>query len=172
MTAVAERMTFMAVHGSRISDEEAARCGPELLRLYQEEGMALVAPNVVAAARKRSSPLHASFTWDDGIAAVQWREREARDLLNGIAFVMETGEENDPEPMHFFLAVTVATNGDGEVRYMPRPTIETTPELHNDLLRRALAELKAFQGKYATLKRLAQIVNWAALQSAINEVSR
>jgi len=44
----------------------------------------LTAEDVVAAARKRESPLHGCFEWDDNKAAECWRLEQARGLIRSV----------------------------------------------------------------------------------------
>jgi hypothetical protein len=60
-----------------------------LLALEDKEGR-LSAERVVAAAKKRSSPLHGCFNWDDTEAARQYRLDQARTLIRTIKIEVRT----------------------------------------------------------------------------------
>ncbi len=152
-----------------MSNAQAERYGRELERMYGM-GIALTAENVAAAARKRTSPLHDWFTWKDDVAADQWRLYEARNMLRGIAFVVEEGDEV-PEPLRFFVALRIERDGEEDVEYLPMPVVHANPDLEAQALRIAAKELAAYREKYGRLKRLEQIVNWAKLDDLLAEVA-
>jgi len=60
----------------------------ELDRIYQRDGV-LIPAVVVDEARPEDAPLHPSFTWDDGIAAEEWRRQEARRIIRLHRIVIE-----------------------------------------------------------------------------------
>lgn len=170
MTAtVAKALRWMAREGAHMSNAQAERYGRELQRLY-DTGVALTAGNVAAAARKRTSPLHDWFTWQNDAAADQWRLYEARNMLRGIAFVVEEGEEV-PEPLRFFVALRVERDGEEDTEYLPMPVVHAEPDLEAQALRIAAKELAAYREKYGRLKRLETIINWAMLDDLLTEVA-
>lgn len=169
-TTVAQALRWMAREGARMSNAQAERYGQELQRLY-DMGIALTAENVVAAARKRSSPLHDWFTWEDTLAAQRWRLHEARKMLHGIAFVVEDGREAELEPLRFFVALPVERDGETDTEYLPMPVVHASADAETQMLRIAARELAAYREKYSRLKRLDSIVNWAAFDSLLNELA-
>ena len=50
-------------------------------------------------ARRKSSPLHNLFDWDDSVAAEKWRTHQARKLARAIHVIPEEVERPEPRPI-------------------------------------------------------------------------
>lgn len=68
----------------------------ELDRIYRRDGI-LVPAIVVDEARPEQAPLHPQFTWDDGIAAEEWRREEARRLIRVHRIVIDEAAAKEPQ---------------------------------------------------------------------------
>lgn len=113
--------------------------------------------DVVAAARKESSPLHKCFTWDDDEAAEAWRLHEARNLIRVYA-VRELGKEKpDLQRVHVSLR---SDRKDGGYRVLA--DVLSDADLRKQLLADALDDLRYFKQKYQQLKELAPVFVAAA----------
>ena len=64
----------------------------ERLRALEEKHGTLTVDTVVAEAKKKTSPLHGEFQWDDEKAAHEWRKEQARKLIQGYQFHIEVKE--------------------------------------------------------------------------------
>ena len=60
----------------------------ELDKLYKKYGK-LTPDMVVKEAKKKSSPLHQYFEWNDTEAALQWRKQQARVMIHHIKVIRE-----------------------------------------------------------------------------------
>jgi hypothetical protein len=56
---------------------------------------------IVEGARARRHPLHRYFEWDDGIAAEQWRRKQAMDMMLSVRIlqVMKEAGKRPPTPI-------------------------------------------------------------------------
>jgi hypothetical protein len=79
---------FTASPGSRYNARDAARIGPELLRLKNLHGT-LTKAVVVESAESAQSPLHTEFEWDDAKAAKLHRLEHARYIMRSIMVVWD-----------------------------------------------------------------------------------
>lgn len=61
----------------------------ELARIEDEQGR-LTARAVVAAASNEASPMHDHFEWDDSVAGNNYREQQARKLIEKVTFIVES----------------------------------------------------------------------------------
>jgi hypothetical protein len=98
--------------GSRIKAElDATAIGNEIATLRDEQGIVKV-DAVVDAARPTQSAMHLHFTWDDDIAAENWRRDEGRYLLRSILPVYADAqtEEEYVAPRRAYVAVYSETN--------------------------------------------------------------
>ena len=163
------KITFLAVDGSHMRDEQAARYGPELRRLRQA-GVKLTARNVVAKAESPRSRLHDWFEWDDSVAGPLWRENQARRMFQSIAVVIEDHSETDPEPQRFFIALHVEED-EQDREYVPLNVVRQDADLEGQMLQTAANELKAFRDKYRRLQGLATVVDWPLVESWLDRLA-
>lgn len=105
---------------------------------------------IVEAAKNKNSELHKCFTWDNTVAAENWRRHQARMLVAQLVIKTET---TDKEPV----AVRVIASTNVRNEYKPVVKVLEVEQDYADLLARAVAELKAFQQKYKTIKELREI---------------
>lgn len=111
---------FTATPGSRFSTRDAARIGPELLRLKNLHGT-LTKAAVVESAESAQSPLHADFEWNDAKAAKAHRLEQARHIMRSIMIVWDESNasgETEQVSTRLFHSVRVPkeaddTNGTG-----------------------------------------------------------
>lgn len=105
---------------------------------------------IVEAAKDKNSELHKCFTWDNTVAAENWRKHQARVLVAQLVIKTET---TDKEPV----AVRVIASTNVRNEYKPVVKVLEVEQDYADLLARAVAELKAFQQKYKAIKELREI---------------
>jgi len=72
-----------------MTDERREAIREYLAALYEKHGR-LTPTLVVKDAKRPNSILHDQFEWDDGIAAAQWREEQARVLIRSIQVTITT----------------------------------------------------------------------------------
>ncbi len=135
---------------SRVSAELV---GDELERLRERMGGRLKPPDLVAAAARRSSPLHALFTWDDTEAAVKWRLHEARRVLQGILV-----EHPRPEQKPVMAYLSTKTEDDGRCYKEARVVMED-PELRARALAECKAMAAAWRRRYRNLEEVIAAVD-------------
>ena len=122
----------------------ARTAGEELRRIYADKGQ-LKPADVVDESRPTSAPLHPCFEWDDEVAAEKYREVQAGNLIRSITVVHETPAHEPIEVRAFVKPMET---------YAPIEVVVNSEEQMSALLESALAELKAFEKKYATLSKL------------------
>lgn len=108
----------------------------------------LTAENLVEVSKPEDAPLHSEFEWDDTIAAVKYRNHQARNIINALVIVPdETIKAKEPVRAFFKVVPT-------EPNYKQLTAIVKMPSQREMLLQSALSELVAFQKKYAVLSEL------------------
>lgn len=105
---------------------------------------------IVEAAKDENSELHKCFTWDDTVAAENWRKHQARMLVAQLVVRTETGD-NEP------VAVRVISSTGTRNEYKPTVKLIEVEQDYADLLARAIRELKAIQLKYKAVNELREI---------------
>lgn len=128
---------------SLYKDADAQRVAEEILTLGEE----VTAEEVVNLARDPGTELHRCFEWDDTVAAEKWRRHQARQIFCNLVIQRPPEEGKEARaPVRFFY-----NNGKS---YKTSSLIFTKPSEYQELLQRALAELKSFQQKYSMLSEL------------------
>lgn len=137
-------MVYKFKQGAQIKTD-AQIAGAELERLEADGN--LTAKALVNASRPAEAPLHKEFEWDDSIAAESYREMQARHIINSIEIVRE-----EREPVRAFFKIERTDS-----QYHHVDVIMRQKDSRQKLLMSALAELKAFERKYAQLTELAAV---------------
>jgi len=127
--------------------------GPELERIWAKHGKRLEPACVVEAARPAKAPLHPVFTWDDAVAAKQFRLQQARQLIRSIQIIAD----DSGKPRTLFVHVNVEPEGGRRQKhYQHVDTILGRPAEYlaalDELRRRLISITEAFE----ELKRLAE----------------
>lgn len=143
--------------GSRVS-ADAQKVGEVCERLERKGNLTPKA--LVDASRRKNAALHDLFEWDNEIAAEKYRETQASYLIRSIEIVA-TGTS---EPVRAFVSVT-ANVETTERTYINVERALSTSGTREEVLAIALAELRAFERKYANLEELASVL------AAIREVA-
>jgi hypothetical protein len=123
----------------------------ELDRLHNRRG-SLTPQAVVEAAKKKDSPLHDHFTWDNSKAAQKFRLLEAAFLIRTVRVNVSYGEETHRAPA-YLLPVR------GESSYRQTQDVMGNAELSVAMLDLARAELGAFRKRFGTLHALAGLMS-------------
>lgn len=152
-------MVYRWKSGSRLSGDAQA-VGRRLEELSTQHGELL--PEIVERdARKKGSPLHDLFTWDDSAAALQYRLGQAAHIIRCVIVIDDPAA---PEPHTAYVRVEVP-NGvglDDEERvfrssYRPTALVMSDAELREQVVARALRDLAALRQKYRDLDELAEV---------------
>tara|TARA_Y100000310_G_scaffold187429_1_gene187465 strand:- start:510 stop:944 length:435 start_codon:yes stop_codon:yes gene_type:complete len=123
--------------GSRIPEEKAQIYGERLELIKKQKGGKFKPADVVDDARKKSSPLHNHFEWDDNEASKQYRLQQARYLVSCIVEVMVI-EGVQSEQRSFFSV----KNGGGKSVYVNVETALETPDYRTQLLNKIINHLE------------------------------
>ena len=138
---------------------DAQAIGTEIERLDAEyDG---VTPEVVLdEAKKKRSPLHDCFEWNDREAAVAYRLVQARYLLRSIEVVIEKA---DTEPLRIRAFHSVETEEQGKY-YTTVAKAREDEVMWSQVKANALSEIRNWQNKYR------QINEFEAIFDAIESV--
>ncbi len=141
----------LALHiDSTMSHLSRTRTVGEWLESLRVAYGSLTAEVVVREARSRKSPGHGLFEWDDATAGEAWRLEQARRVMRALEVTVEQRES----PIRKFVVVR-EENGDDT--YQDLVVAMRDDRMREQVLARALSELRAFRRKYAELKELADV---------------
>lgn len=139
--------------GSQLAHLDPQPIGEHLARLQALKP--LRPEQIVEDAKKRKSPLHDCFEWDDERAAFRHRIEQARHLIGRLVEVTITkGVETDTKAFYNVRIVTDKTATQG---YVTADVAMSDAALRRQLLNRALGEAKSWRERYDELKELSTI---------------
>lgn len=117
---------------------------------------------VVNRSEPPSAVLHGCFEWQDDIAAVKWREQQARVLIKNIVTV-EIRDDDRSEVVKTFVHVISDDSSKG-YKQTAIAVRDASDRLY--ILRAARRELENFRSKYSKLTEFAGLM--ASIEEAIN----
>lgn len=153
---------YRAKAGSHISNTAARIIGPELQRLASGKEEPLEPREVVASAKRKRSPLHPFFEWDDHVAADAWRISQARHMLAcvEVKVITKNGETTEQFVRAFHNVTLTRTIGEepapSERGYVTLETAFTEEDYAEQIIDDAERELKAWSARYAQYRNLAK----------------
>lgn len=115
-----------------------------------ENTVGLTAKTLLDASRDKDALLHNEFEWDNDVAAENWREQQARHIINSIIVV---SEEQQVTPV--FCNVVSS----GVRQYKSVETVIKTPALYEQLMENAYKDLQSFTSKYERLSNTEKLKN-------------
>lgn len=139
--------------GSRIKGD-AQEIGNCIEKLTVRRGGHLKPNDIVTAARRKSSPLHNLFEWDESAAATEYRRWQARRVLNSLRVVVEVTPGASPEPTVAYYSVQTE---EAERAYVPAQTVVRHEDMRTYALREALIMLAAARKRYSHLSELSSV---------------
>lgn len=143
-------MVYQWKSGARIAANP--QVAGDMCKRLEREGR-LTAKDLLDENRPEDAPLHNEFEWNDGVAAENWREQQARHIINSLVICPEKSE-----PVRGFFKIERA-----ESKYQSVEAILQSEDSTQKLLSTACAELFAIKKKYATIQALSAV--WAAIDS-------
>jgi len=112
--------------------------------------------DVVQFARNSDTALHQEFEWNDKIAGDAYRILQARELIRTRVTVLTP----DSKPVRAYVSLPNDRKPNGGYRRIN--DVLEKPAWREQMLQNAMADMRAFQVKYAVLKELANV--FAAMQ--------
>ena len=144
-------MVYAAKRGARISDTDAQILGARFEELLDENS--LVTPEIILDdARRKSSPIHGYFEWDDLVAAERYRRSQAGYYLRSIEVIVD--REDEPRVRAFEV---VRPKEDAEPGYAPYKVIVGSRALLHQVIARYEHDLAALRTQMEAWEELAPV---------------
>lgn len=144
-------MVYKWVSGYRTSVN--AQDAGEIMDRLAKKGK-LTPQALVDEARPEDSPLHKGFEWDDTKAAENYRKVQAVTMIRAVVVseseIIEEGSSD--------VKVKVFNLPERGTSYESLKTILVDEEKTDSLMARALAELRTYREKYASLEKLTRLM--------------
>lgn len=140
---------YHASASASFTDVEAQIIG----ELIEERGGELSPRELVEYARKKNSPLHPLFEWDESKAAEAYRVSQASGHLRMVKItVVKDGVTHTPRACY---SVTVNDDDDGARRTNASyDRVKGSPDLARQVIARASGEIKAWRHRYASYSKV------------------
>lgn len=131
----------------------------EILEIKDKEG--LTPENIVKNAKRKTSPLHELFEWDNVNAGEKWRLQQARVLLNEVKIIVEDKE------YYAFENVNIIVNNPNssettevvkERQYVGRIEILSNEDFRKQVLQKALNQLTYWGKQYESYKEFESVL--------------
>jgi hypothetical protein len=149
------RMVYEWAEGAPFSSKVKARVAGEALEeIRRKSGGVLLPKAVVAASKAKDAPLHRCFEWDNDRAGTLYREDQARNLIRSVRVLEATGPRSKRQDS---MRAYVHVDTGHERAYVTTAEALSDPKLREQVLRRAVAELRGWQARYDGLKELSRI---------------
>ena len=150
---------------SRFNKNDVSVIGPELVRILGEYGESK--PEVIVdEARKKGSPLHSYFTWDQKEAARLYNIREAQYMINNIQIevIAPAGKV-----VRVNIASSIVRPQIGHV-YQRTDIILANKSDREQLLESAWGELRSFIARYSNFVEFEPVIRTIRLQMKKHDV--
>lgn len=147
-------MKFTWAPGARVKIKAQA-AGERIHAIRNRKGGTITPADVLDDARKKSSPLHSHFDWNDRTAAHKYRLAQAGYLIRTLVVVYD--EHPGEKPIRSFVTIE-----DGENRgYEDTQEAMASPEMRAQVLARAKDELRIWTRRYRRFVEFSQVVEAA-----------
>lgn len=148
-------MVYKFKSQARLNGLDAQQCGERIEQLELKHGV--ITPVIVLQdAKKKGSPLHGGFEWDDSEAAAKYRLDQARYILRQMVVITENQDE--VTSIRAFVSVEVpGVDEEKESVYTTITHAMSDPELRQQVLLRAYRELQQWSDRYRNLSEFSVI---------------
>ena len=148
------KIEFKARQGAWFSNAKAKIYGKRIKELSSQNKDKITSKIVIEDAKKKSSPLHDAFEWNNSKAADKYRLHQAALLVGHIFEVYVYNNKKVERPMCYNFY-----KGE-KVRYsMTAETIMKRTDLKQRMLAQALWEISSWQNRYNQYEDLIKIFN-------------
>lgn len=133
----------------------------DAIRNLAKKHGSITAEIVLAEAKKKSSPLHDHFQWDDTAAANQYRLIQAAALIRRIKVEYTVSENNTVRVRAFHNVTDAPDQGEEQEKgfFVPLETALSVESYRDQLLAQCKRDMQAFKAKYSALAEVSHIIN-------------
>jgi hypothetical protein len=151
--------------------ERKAKATKEVLALAEKHGGTITPEIILDEARKKRSPLHGFFCWDDTAAASEYRRIQAQQMIRRIKVTITGGDEQHVRIRAFVNVIEPKPEGeepeeiDGHgINCRPRGIYVTmeqafkVDDYKDQMIRQCKRDVEAFRSKYSALTEAGRII--------------
>lgn len=133
----------------------------ELARITQKHGGVLTRQDVVNASRKKGAVLHAQFTWDDGVAAEEYRKHEAGKIVHCVVVKDTDTQQTSPTLIRVVAPEGSEAASKDRVAYISSADAKNWPDVAERREKGVKDRLIHLRREYASIAKLKPI--WDAI---------
>ena len=133
----------------------------ELARITQKHGGVLTRQDVVNASRKKGAVLHAQVTWDDGVAAEEYRKHEAGKIVHCVVVRDTDTQQISPTLIRVVAPEGSEAAGKDKVAYVQAADARDWPDVAERREKGVKDRLIHLRREYASVAKLKPI--WDAI---------
>lgn len=120
----------------------------------------VITPDIVLKeAKKKTSPLHTYFEWNDSAAAKSYRLIQAGNLIRSVKVTYESSDDVSYRVRGYVNVVPSGDNEEGKKIYIPIHEALNTPNYREQLLADAKIDADSFVKKYKILNEVKDIID-------------
>lgn len=112
---------------------------------------------LVIEAKKKRSPLHNCFEWDNSVAAEQYRIVQAREILRYLVVIIEPETEDEEEIYVRGFIAPLDTEEDSHQSYLTISEVMADEDLDKAYKQQILRELKAIKHKSKSYNEFSKV---------------
>lgn len=132
----------------------------DVLQQICNDHKGVITPDIVLKeAKKKTSPLHTYFEWDDSEAAKSYRLIQAGNLIRSVKVTYEASDDVSYRVRGFVNVVPAEKNDEGKKIYIPIHEALNTPNYREQLLADAKIDADSFVKKYKVLNEVKDIID-------------
>jgi len=133
----------------------------ELARITKKHGGVLTRQDVVNASRKKTAVLHAQFTWDDGVAAEEYRKHEAGKIVHCVVVRDTDTQQISPTLIRVVAPEGSEAAGKDKVAYVQAADARDWPDVAERREKGVKDRLIHLRREYASVTKLKAV--WDAI---------
>ncbi len=146
---------YYAKDGALFNNEKAQIYGERIAKLTEENNNIVTSDIIVKDAKKKSSPLHGYFEWNDNIAAIEWRRKQAGYLVRSIKIEVPISDTKETVFVRAFHNIQKKDNEYKTRGYAKFEYVQKNEALYDEfILKKYLAEIKRVNNQYKIYKEL------------------
>lgn len=142
--------------GGRISKNKVQIYGETIDSIIEESGELISPELIVSYAKKKRSPLHDFFTWNDTEAAKKYRVEEAKYLLRMITIVVKFEGSEEEEEIKAFPNIKFTEADCKDQGYTTMEIVKNNMDYLDILVEDAHDELLRWRNRYKQYRNLRQ----------------
>lgn len=149
----------MAGNFTNMTTTQKTKTAASAIKALAEKHGAITAEIVLEEAKKKTSPLHSHFDWNDTTAARRFRLIQAAELIRKIKVEYLVAENQTVRVRAFHNVTEDDDEPNSKGVFVGLDTALTVDSYRDQLLANCKRDMQAFKAKYAALSEVSSVIN-------------